>query len=351
MDEISRRAFAAGAASLAAGTWAATASGADGGPPDFAVEDQRPFGGQTRRLKVLNRGRYVTSLIFATDYPTHFRLKPELYPVLTPAGLPVTDTHSYCFIHHQSIMAGHGKVSVPGRERPVDFYRKLNFPQENREDTFRTAFNLFDMGPSGIQLITSAEWEGGTSARIDLELEWRTRLWNDPGGETLLRERRRYLITQRGPLTLVDHFTLLAPVGPSAVLQADRHSFCGVRVNDLIDPEDGGLMRDSEGRVNPSGDYWDAEGERRAPRWIDCTGRIGGALGGIAMMGHPGNPRNQHYSREWGLMIVSPTLGDDLRITPEEPLRFAARCAAHDGELAPETADRLAEEFAGAELL
>ena len=44
-------------------------------------------------------------------------LKPELLPVCTPRGLPVTSSHQYCFIHHQSIMCGHGKVRGDGDER------------------------------------------------------------------------------------------------------------------------------------------------------------------------------------------------------------------------------------------
>ena len=84
----SRRAFlAAGAAGLVALDTAGARPNAE--PGEFAVEDQHPFRGQTRRLKITNDGRYVTSLIFSVDYPTHFRLKPELYPVLTPKGFPI----------------------------------------------------------------------------------------------------------------------------------------------------------------------------------------------------------------------------------------------------------------------
>ncbi len=313
---------------------------------DFAIDDQRPFRGQTRRLKVTNRGHYVTSLIFSADYPTHFRLKPELYPLLTPSGCPVTDSHQYCFIHHQSIMCGHGRVRTSDG-RVIDFYRKLNFPEEARADKWHTKErNLFHLGPSGIQEIVDAKWTGGANATIDLKLHWRTRERNSASGEKVLIENRRCEISQTGRHTIVDHFTKLVPAKGTAVLEADRHSFCGVRVSDLIDPEDGGTMRDSEGRVNPEGNYWDAAGERRAPRWIDCAGRVGGATAGIALMGHPANVGNQYYMQGWGLMEVSPALGEDATFSAERPFRFAARYVAHDGEMAAETAEKLLADFA-----
>lgn len=313
----------------------------------FAVDDQRPFRGQTRRLKITNEGRYVTSLIFSADYPTHFRLKPELYPLLTPAGYPVTDSHQYCFIHHQSAMSGHGRVRAADG-RVFDFYRKLNFPESERTDRWHTKErNLYHLGPSGIQEITHARWTTGGAVQIDLRLNWRTRARNSATGESILSERRRYGIRQSGAHTIVDHFSELVPAAGTAVLEADRHSYCGVRVNDLIDVEDGGRMIDSEGRINPEGNYWDADGDRKAPRWIDCTGKIGAATAGIALMGHPENVRNEYYMQHWGLMEVSPALGHDVEFSADRPFRFAARYVAHDGELSAAGANALYAEFAG----
>ena len=113
---------------------ALAASGAPAPKPNFSVVDEQPFSAQTRRLKLMAGDKLVSALLFPTEYPTHFRLKPELYPVCTPKGFPVTGTHNYCFIHHQSVMCGHGKVLVEGRDKPLDFYRKLNFPEETRSD-------------------------------------------------------------------------------------------------------------------------------------------------------------------------------------------------------------------------
>jgi len=349
MPEVSRRGFLTASATL--GVASSSAFGAPATPASFAIEDQTPFRGQTRRLKITNSGRYVTSLIFSADYPTHFRLKPEFYPVLTPAGFPVTDSHQYCFIHHQSVMCGHGRVRTEDG-RVIDFYRKLNFPEGARSDKWHTKErNLYHLGPSGIQEVEEAKWTGGAKAAIDLTLHWRTRERNSAKGETILVEQRRHEIHQTATHTIIDHFTTLVPAKGTAVLEADRHSFCGVRVNDLIDPEDGGTMRDSEGRVNPEGNYWDAEGERKAPKWIDCTGKIGGAAVGVALMGHRENVRNQYYMQGWGLMEVSPALGVDVSFSREEPFRFAARYVAHDGALDPRIANTLLADFGAKPLL
>ena len=346
MSNISRRAFLyAGAGGVSAATMNLS-SAAAARDDHYKVEDQEAFGGQTRRLKLTNSDRCIASLIFATDYPTHFRLKPELYPVCTPQGIPVTDSHQYCFIHHQSIMTGHGKVRLDGTDRDVDFYRQLPYPDDQREDKFHKGHNLFRMGPSGIQKITGVGWDVTDRITLKLTLQWRSRHERSEGGQPLVIEQRRYDVFQKGALTIIDQFSQLAPAERPFTLKADRHSFVGVRVHDLIDPDEGGVMRDSEGRVNPDGNFWDERGERKAPTWIDCSGKIGTHVVGVALFGHPGNVRNEFYCRGWGLMISSATLGHDVRVTHDQPFHFAARYVAHDGELTPASADELHRQFA-----
>ena len=315
----------------------------------WSVEDQRPFSGQTRRLKISRHGRFLTALLFPTDYPTHFRLKPELLPLCTPAGVPVTGSHEYCFIHHQSIMCGHGGVVVQGEDSLADFYRQLNFSEPSRLDPFRNGGpkNLFTEGPSGLQRVTKVTWNPiDDGVRIDLTLRWETRKFDQAQGDVVVHERRRYEIFHWDEAIVVDLDSRLTPAERPVTLRADRHSLMGVRVHDLIDVEDGGQMIDSWGRKNPSGDYWDSQGDRAAPRWVDCTGSIGPSRVGVCMLSHPMNFRNQFYVREFGLMILSPTLGNDLPISLQQPLQFSTRFVAHDGDLAPDRAEQWYTHFA-----
>lgn len=328
-----------------AGSSSAMGQQSDNATNDYAVDDQLAFRGQTRRLKLTNGSRYMASVIFATDYPTHFRLKPELYPVCTPAGVPVTDSHQYCFIHHQSIMTGHGKVLVEGEQKPIDFYRQLPYPDDNREDKYHKGHNLFQMGPSGIQKIVQADWTTTNKIVLNLRLEWQSRIAKSDGGQPIVLEQRQYNFSQRGPYTIIDQFSQLTPADRPFTLQADRHSFVGIRVHDMIDPDEGGLMRDSEKRTNPDGNFWNPSGPRKAPRWIDCTGKIGNQTSGITLISHPQNVRNEFYSRGWGLMICSPALGHDVAVSKQDPFRFAARFVAHDGELTHNAAEALYADF------
>jgi hypothetical protein len=330
---VDRRRFLAGLFAFAAGT----AGAADKAPGGFAVEDQQAFRGQTRRLKITRGGRPVASLLFPTDYPTHYRLKPELHHVCTPAGVPVTGSHEHAFIHHQSIMCGHGRVQVDGDERVVDFYRQLPFPDPARADRWHTpSKNLFHLGPSGIQRVAQAGWRAADELVIRLELAWQTREQGREQGDTLAREERLYRLA----------FSKLQAAGRAVTLLTENdHGYLGVRMHDLIDVEDGGVMRDSEGRANPTGYYRAADGERKAPRWVDCTGRIGDATVGITLMSHPANVRNEWYVREFGLLIVSAAQTVPVRITEAAPFEFAARFVAHDGPLAAGAADQLHAEF------
>lgn len=341
--QISRRMLLA---SAAAGVLVERGAGAAPAAGPYRVVDQN-VSRQTRRLKLLAGERFIAALLFSTDYPTHFRLKPELHTVCTPLGLPVTGSGEYCFIHHQSIMCGHGKVRVEGGAARLDFYRQLPPPDAGREDPFHRDYNLFQLGPSGMQRIVEAKWDSDEEIRIELRLHWNTREPGREQGETIAVENRHYRIRQRDGLTIVDQTSRLAAAARPIVLEADRHSLHGVRVHDLIDVDDGGTMTDSEGRINPSGNYWDAAGERKAPRWVDCTGTIGGQTVGMALLAHPANVRNEWYVREFGLMEVSPTLGHEVRVTAEEPLLFATRFVAHDGVLTRGVAEALLEELAG----
>ncbi len=339
-----RRRFLAGAISSALGT--AFTQGAE--TAGFTVEDQRPFRGQTRRLKITCGGGPVASLLFPTDYPTHFRLKPELHQVCTPGGVPVTGSHEFSFIHHQSIMCGHGRVQADGDERVIDFYRQLPFPDPDRADTWHTqSKNLFQLGPSGIQRVTEAGWRAADQVVIRLQLAWQTRERGREAGDTLALEERLYRISRRDQATIVDVFSQLKPAARPLTLHTENdHGYLGVRVHELINVESGGVMRDSEGRTNAIEHFRDAAGERRVPRWIDCTGRIGAATVGMTLMSHPGNVRNEWYAREFGLMIISAAQSEPVRVTADSPFEFGARFVAHDGLMSHATADALHAEFA-----
>lgn len=323
-------------------------SGQAASPEPFAIEDEELFRGQTRRLKITRGQKPVAVLLLPTDYPTHFRLKPELHHVCTPEGIPVTGSHEHCFIHHQSIMCGHGRVQVEGDGRIVDFYRQLPFPDPARADRWHAKDkNLFHLGPSGLQRVTGIRFRAGDQAVIQLQLAWQTREIGREQGDVLATEERLYRISVEGRSTIVDVFSKLQSTGHSVTLLPENdHGYLGVRVHDFIDVEDGGVMRDSEGRTNPSEHFREAAGERRIPRWVDCTGTIGSATVGMALMSHPANVRNEWYTREFGLMIVSAAQTEAVRITPEQPFEFAARFVAHDGPLSPEEADGLHASFA-----
>jgi hypothetical protein len=354
-------------AALSSGIAAARAAAPAAAGRAFTLTDQKPWGNQTRRLKITHGRLPVASLIFPSDYPTHFRLKPELHHVCTPLGYEVTGSHEYCFIHHMSISCGHGKVQVDGDPRIVDFYRHLPFPEPGRRDPHRppdTTNNLFQLGPSGIQRITAARWRGGEQVAIALKLAWQTRERGRDEGDVFALEERDYTVFRDGSATVIDLYSRLSPAAqPVTLVPENDHGYLAARVHDFIDPDDGGTMIDSAGR-NPNGHFrsnsrrWVPKSGTPAPfgvvtrsdgprpRWVDCTGRIGAATVGLTLLSHPANPRNEWYAREFGLMVLSAAQTEPVRLTAAEPFVFAARFVAHDGPLDPAHADRLHDAFA-----
>src|SRR5690606_4670068 len=126
-----------------------------------------------------------------------------------------------------------------------------------------------------------------------------------------------------------------------------RHTFSGVRVHDLIDPEDGGTVRDAMGRMNATGFFGGSGGkDGPAARWVDYSGHIGPNPVGVTLIAHPQNLRNDWYVTPFGLMQVSAMLHDPVSLEAGQPFHFATRVLAHDGQIDGATADEWADEFA-----
>lgn len=129
-------------------------------------------------------------------------------------------------------MCGHGRVQVDGDERVVDFYRQLPFPDVGHSDTWHApSKNLFQLGPSGVQRVTQAEWRVTDQVAIQLQLTWQTRELGRPQGDTLVLEERLYRAAHQGQATVIDVFSRLMPAGRAVTLLPENdHGYLGLRV-------------------------------------------------------------------------------------------------------------------------
>jgi hypothetical protein len=253
--------------------------------------------------------------------------KPYFYPLMGPAGAPVTrlthphdpNTHS----HHLSLWIGH--QSVAG----ANFWEHARSP----------ARIVFDR----IQKI-----EDGDAGSLTINAKWL-----DGEKKPLLLDERTWTLAPRlgtlgtdgyGEYTL-DLQLKLTPVAPTLTIGKSNFGLVAVRVAKMMGTIDGGgTIRNSEGRVNEK----DLMPHRRA-RWCDYSGRPApGVVNGVTLMDHPSNPNHPTYFhvRGDGWMGSSFSFENDVVIAKEKPLVLRYRFYVHAGAGDPKALDAEWEAFA-----
>jgi hypothetical protein len=253
--------------------------------------------------------------------------KPYFYPVMGPAGVPVTRlTHPhdpFTHNHHLSLWIGHEKVGG------------VSFWGQNRNPA-RIAFDR-------IQKIDDGD-------RASLTIHSR---WVDGEKKPLLLDERTWTLSPRydtmgpdgfGEYTL-DLELKLTPVAPTITLGKTNFGLVAVRVAKMMGTLDGGgTIRNSEGQMNEK----ELMPHRRA-RWCDYSGRPApGVVNGVTLMDHPSNPNHPTYFhvRGDGWMGSSFTFENDYVIAKEKPLVLKYRFYVHAGEGDPKALDAEWERWA-----
>jgi hypothetical protein len=246
--------------------------------------------------------------------------KPYVYPVMGPAGVPVTRlTHPhdpFTHNHHLSLWIGHENVGG------VSFWGQLRNPA-------RIAFDRIKKIDDGDQasLTILAQWLDGEKKPLLLD----ERIW------TLSPRYDTVGSSGFGEYTL-DLELKLTPVAPTLTLGRTNFGLVAVRVAKMMGTLDGGgTIRNSEGQRNEK----ELMPHRRA-RWCDYSGRPApGVVNGVTLMDHPSNPNHPTYFhvRGDGWMGSSFTFESDCVIAREKPLVLKYRFYIHAGEGDPKALD------------
>lgn len=247
--------------------------------------------------------------------------KPYFYPVMGPAGAPVTrithphDPHTHN--HHLSLWIGHQKIGG------ADFWGQNRNPN-------RIAFDH-------IKRI-----EDGDRASLTILSKWL-----DAEKKPLLLDERVWTLTPRfdsAEYTL-DLELKLTPVASTLTIGKTNFGLVSVRVAKMMGTLDGGgTIRNSEGQVNEK----ELMPHRRA-RWCDYSGTpLPGVVNGVTLMDHPSNPNHPTYFhvRGDGWMGSSFSFEGDVVVAKEKPLVLKYRFFVHAGPGDPKTLDAEWQRFA-----
>ncbi len=256
-------------------------------------------GVQTRsRLELRGDGR----LLCAVGQGSHH---PFLYPLCTPAGVPVTENGPFDYSHHHSVWLAHGAVN--GYEMWVEEAR-FSAP-----------------GSIGTVVATRTELESATGAAgvsVRQTIEWR-----DPTSRALVSEDRVWQISVAANTLVVDVFATFRPASPAlpVTLDATNHGLFAVRVHDQLDELDGGQLR------NDVGGEGEAATNRQVAGWVQYRGAVVGRPVAVTVYTDPRNGESVWHTQSYGLMLVNPIrhVPKLLRAGDSWTVRF--RVAATDG--------------------
>ena len=268
-----------------------------------------------------------------TEYVYAGRMKPILYPVHGPSGVPMTrnfpmrqnvpgeeDDHP----HHESMWFAHGSVNG------IDFWLS--------ED---------DCGKQVQEKIVVT-----TSDALRGSLVTKNR-WVAPSGETVCTDTRRITFHVLEDARAIDwDITIHASAGDLVFGDTKEGTFAA-RVHPNLKPGD-----EPQRLVNSHGDHGTKAWGKRAP-WVDYWGTINGHIVGMAIFDHPLNLRHPTWwhARNYGLFAANPFGIHDFeqqpagvgecRLANGDNLRLRYRVLLHRGDASQAQLDARYQEYAG----
>ena len=221
------------------------------------------------KINVTIDGKYFTSYIFSDD-----EKYPFFYPVNGPvSGGSVTSMRNAIYPHHTSLFFG------------CDLVNGGNYWQEGLERGRIISVNA------------RIAREGGDTVVITDEC-----IWSRPGALSPVKDSRRILITSPSTgITQIDFEITLEMMMDVHILKTN-HSLFSARMAADLAVTNGGTM------INAEGSRGEKDTFGKGSSWIDCYGKRGNSIEGLAIMQHPSNPwyPSPWFTRDYGFMSPTP---------------------------------------------
>ena len=287
------------------------------------------------RLKVKWKNRAITALS-QSDYRAY------LYPVFTPAGIPVTAEAPVDHPHQQSITVGTDRL---------DCIEELPEPYSNTfaEATYNFWTNETYGGRAPGRIIgTSVESTEltGNHLRLVQSLEWKSPpQWGELNGAVVAHETRTIDVYPGQVANIIDIRSQLRPTKWDILIGPTVHAYFTVRLTDGLRVVDGGMLVDSNGRKSSK----EIRGQRAD--WVDCSGKtVYGHSAGVAVFNHPSMDNPPWHLDDWGKVSVNPFIETGKSIACGEALDLSVRIVAHDGDATDARIDEIYDDFIEATL-
>lgn len=276
---------------------------------------------QARRVTVTWNQRPVCAF-------TQGEFRSYLYPVYSPAGVPLTAESPVDHPHHDSVTIGSDvvhatfppltpKISPLAELGTYNLYVNRVFQGRSPGRTWVTKTSAEELSENHLQVVQTIEWQGpeewGTfEHRRVLAIETRTTdIW--PGTTTNTLDIRSQLRPTEWDLSF----------GPT------RHAYFTVRLAYGLRVIDGGVLIDADGRRGGE----TITNEQSA--WVDASGQAPhGQKAGLTVVQHPSTARIPWIAYDWGTINVNPFARRARPVKRGDELDLGIRLLAHDGDSA-----------------
>jgi hypothetical protein len=247
-----------------------------------------------------------------------------IHPAWTPSGTVVTEQFPADHAHQSGLFLAFVKTEFEGRT--PDFWNLLGGTGRVVSKGLLgmaagPVFGEFDAVHEHID-------QSAPGSKVALNETWNVRVWNVGGTETgywICDLTSRINCATDSPLRLPEYH-----YGGMALRGAQEWK-----------PENVTFVT-SEGLDRVAGNH-------SRPWWCDIAGNVRGSKAGILFATHPGNfraPEPLRIHPTMPYMVYTPSFLGEWEIAPGAPHVSRYRFVFHDGDLPPETADRLQREFA-----
>jgi hypothetical protein len=253
------------------------------------------------KISVTIDGKFFTSYIFSSD-----EKYPFFYPVNGPlSGGSVTSMRNGEYPHHSSLFFG------------CDLVNGGNYWQEGLERGRIIAVN------------TEILKEGGDTVVISDEC-----IWSRPGAISPVKDTRKYIITSPSPAMRQIDVEIKMEMLMDVHIKKTNHSLFSIRLAADLSVKNGGTM------VNGEGDSSEKATFGKSSPWMDCYGKRGDFVEGIAILQHPANPwyPSPWFTRDYGFFSPTPMYwpakDEETFIKKGETLLLRYRVLVHGGTTA-----------------
>lgn len=241
--------------------------------------------------------------LFFTSYLFSVHEKyPFFYPVNGPSGAGVTSMRNGTYPHHSSLFFGCDRVNGG------------NYWQEGLE--------------RGQIVSLREDIVENNGARVVIENEC---IWKRPGAVSPVKDLRRITITAPSRELFQIDFDVTMEMLLDVTIEKTNHSLFSGRMDPALAVTNGGTMINAEGQMGEKGTFG------KASAWIDCYGKRGDRIEGMAIMQHPSNKwfPSPWFTRDYGFFSPTPMYwpADDKATVMKkgETFRLKYRVLVHSG--------------------